>query len=127
MSDFAMSKTCGECPWRRDVPAGKFPPERYRALQATCEPGGLHPVFACHMTPKGSERACAGFLIAHGERFGVRRNGKKPRRKLPLSPSRWARPIWQTFSVKHAQSRIRNERSCRPLEPGSAGESWLAS
>lgn len=68
MSDgpFAMARTCAECPWRRDVPTGKFPPERYIALADTCAPGGLAPVFACHMTPDGGERACAGMLAACG-------------------------------------------------------------
>lgn len=67
MTDFCMPVTCAECPWRRDVPVGRFPPERYAALKATCEPGGLHKLFACHKSPEGNERACAGFLIVHGE------------------------------------------------------------
>lgn len=66
MSEFAMKRTCDECPWRRDVPVGKFPPERYQALEATCRPGGLPNIFACHRTPEGAERACAGFLLVHG-------------------------------------------------------------
>jgi hypothetical protein len=66
MTPFAMKLTCTECPWRRDVAVGRFPPERYAALRETCEPGGLPMVFACHKTPEGEERACAGFLLVHG-------------------------------------------------------------
>ena len=63
---FAMQRTCQECPWLRDVPPGKFPPERYQAMEASCRPGGLPSVFGCHKTPEGKEQACAGFLIVHG-------------------------------------------------------------
>jgi len=66
VSEFAMTRTCAECPWRRDVATGKFPASRFRSLRATCEPGGLPAVFACHMTPEGAERACAGFLAVCG-------------------------------------------------------------
>lgn len=61
-----MKRTCAECPWKRSSSSGKFLPEQYEALTSTCEPGGLPGVFACHMTPAGEERACAGFLIVHG-------------------------------------------------------------
>lgn len=63
---FAMQRTCAECPWRRDVPTGRFPPERYKDLEATCRPGGVPSIFACHKTEPGTHRACAGFLIVHG-------------------------------------------------------------
>lgn len=53
---------CAECPWRTDVPTGKFPPERYVALAATSyDLAGT--VFACHMSKEGGEFACAGFLL----------------------------------------------------------------
>lgn len=67
MSEFAMKRTCAECPWRRDVPTGRFPPERYQSLESTCRPGGLPVIFACHKSPVGEEKACAGFLLVHGE------------------------------------------------------------
>lgn len=66
VSEFPMKRICDECPWRRDVPVGKFPPERYIVLEDTCRPGGLPAVFACHRSPEGKEKACAGFLIVHG-------------------------------------------------------------
>lgn len=62
--DWQMHKTCAECPWLLSSPPGKFPPERYYELADTCKPGGMPGnVFACHMTPDGRERACAGMLI----------------------------------------------------------------
>lgn len=66
MADFAMPAVCRECPWRRDVPVGKFSPERYIRLAATCTPGGLPGIFACHLTPEGGPRACAGMLAVCG-------------------------------------------------------------
>src|SRR6516165_7562536 len=53
---------CNECPWRRDVPVGKFLPERYVALAHTAyDLAGV--IFACHMSKEGGEFACAGFLL----------------------------------------------------------------
>jgi hypothetical protein len=62
-----MLRTCGECPWLRSSPVGRFPVERYEALADTCKPGWLRPVFACHKTPEGDgTRACAGMLLVVG-------------------------------------------------------------
>lgn len=66
MSDWAMLRTCSECPWLKSSPRGQFSPERYAALRNTCRSGGLWPFFACHKTPEGKERACAGFLLVQG-------------------------------------------------------------
>lgn len=53
---------CAECPWRLDVPVGKFPPERFEALAGTAyDLAGT--VFACHMSKEGGKFACAGFLL----------------------------------------------------------------
>lgn len=67
------ARPCAECPWRRDQPPGRFPPERYDALRATCRDGDTSfnagfgaPLFACHKTPEGRETACAGFLAVEG-------------------------------------------------------------
>ncbi len=55
-------KPCAECPWRRDVPVGKFPVERFETLAATAyDMSGQ--VFACHMSKEGGEFACAGFIL----------------------------------------------------------------
>lgn len=73
-----MKKPCPECPWRRDTPPGKFPPERYEALRNTSgrpgnEVGVQAPIFACHMTHEGKDKACAGWLATVGcEHIGIR-------------------------------------------------------
>lgn len=69
---------CSNCPWRRDSPAGEFPPERYEALAATAgrrgaEAGLTAPIFACHKSPEGHARACAGWLAQVGtDHLGIR-------------------------------------------------------
>lgn len=72
------ARPCGECPWRRDQPPGRFPPERYEALRCTSAsadgsaPLGS-PMFACHKTAEGKEIACAGWLAVEGaDHVGVR-------------------------------------------------------
>ena len=53
---------CAECPWRKDVPVGKFRPERFRALAPTAY--DMHRmIFACHMSKDEKPFACAGFLL----------------------------------------------------------------
>jgi hypothetical protein len=64
---WAMKTPCPECPWRKDAKIGKFPPERYVALEKTCRPGGLlQPFFACHMSQDNKEIACASMLKVVG-------------------------------------------------------------
>ena len=64
---FAMSKPCPECPWRTDVPTGRFKPSRFSALKGSCEQGLHNPMFACHKSKLAEERACAGFLLVEGQ------------------------------------------------------------
>lgn len=64
---YAVRRTCAECPFRRDVAPGRFPPARFIALADTAKPGGLPAVFACHKSAPGSEMACAGFLLTCGQ------------------------------------------------------------
>lgn len=69
---FRRSETCTECPWRRDVAVGHFPPERYVSLRRTCEQG-FNNVFACHQTAEGHETVCVGYLMVDGlNNFRVR-------------------------------------------------------
>lgn len=70
---FLHAKTpCAECPWRRDVPVGKFPAERYRLLAPTAYDMAVS-VFACHMSKDEKPFACAGFLImSAAHNFSVR-------------------------------------------------------
>lgn len=55
-------KPCAECPWRRDVPVGHFPPARYRALANTAWDMSSH-IFACHKSADETPMACAGFIL----------------------------------------------------------------
>lgn len=70
-----MDRPCGRCPWRRDVPPGEFSLERFLALWKTSHQPPVYdrpeeveqqPMFACHKTPEGQERACAGWLAVAG-------------------------------------------------------------
>lgn len=63
MTDFPCRKEpCTECPWRTDVPPGKFPPERFRALANTAYDMS-RTIFACHMAKEVRPFACAGFML----------------------------------------------------------------
>lgn len=57
-----MQSPCAECPWRRDVPLGKFTPSRYQKLASTAYEM-TSTIFACHMTPENKTKACAGFIL----------------------------------------------------------------
>ncbi len=61
----APKKPCAECPWRKDVPTGRFPPERYRALAHTAY-DIAEKVFACHKSTEEEPIACAGFVLRGG-------------------------------------------------------------
>ena len=73
-----VRRPCDECPWRRDTPPGRFETCRYEALAVTAGTPGAEaaldaPMFACHKTPDGGDRACAGWLAVAGyEHLGVR-------------------------------------------------------
>lgn len=73
-----QASPCGNCPWRKDSPAGEFPPERYEALRVTAGQRGSEawltaPIFACHKTKAGRDKACAGWLAVVGsEHLGIR-------------------------------------------------------
>jgi hypothetical protein len=56
---------CDECPWRRDVRPGKFPPQRFIALAHTAYDLATM-VFACHRSKPGHEITCAGYLLQQG-------------------------------------------------------------
>ena len=64
-------KTCSECPWRTDVPTGRFPPERYIQLAGTMyDMAGT--VFACHKSHEDAGFACAGAIIRTGHSLILR-------------------------------------------------------
>jgi hypothetical protein len=65
------SSPCANCPWRTDSVAGEFPAERYETLRDTSGGPGKEvpiggPVFACHKSTEGHDRACAGWLAVEG-------------------------------------------------------------
>lgn len=62
MTSWQMHKQCDECPWRKDVPTGRFSEERFRALRHSCQPG-FAGMFACHKTPECNPMACVGYVI----------------------------------------------------------------
>jgi hypothetical protein len=67
-----VKRPCDECPWRTDAEQGRFTPERWAALAASsADERGMGPefgapLFACHKTAEGGERACAGWLAMEG-------------------------------------------------------------
>lgn len=67
-----VKRPCAECPFRADAKPGRFAPERWDVLtQAGANERGYGPeydapLFACHRTPEGGERACAGWLATEG-------------------------------------------------------------
>jgi hypothetical protein len=66
-----MARPCGNCPFRTDSPPGEFSMSRFRALRATAGTAGAEarfgePMFACHKTEEGRDRACAGWLATAG-------------------------------------------------------------
>ena len=66
-----IKRPCDECPWRKDSEQGRFTPERWAVLSASSSDGNFGadfdaPLFACHKTPDGKERACAGWLAMEG-------------------------------------------------------------
>lgn len=58
----AMSSPCAECPWRRDVPAGRFPADRFRDLASTAEDASFR-VFQCHKSTDDRPIACSGAIL----------------------------------------------------------------
>lgn len=56
------SKCCSECPWRKDVPTGRFPPAAFRRLaKSTYDMSSI--VFTCHKSNEDLPVVCAGFLL----------------------------------------------------------------
>lgn len=65
-------KPCSQCPWRTDVPPGKFPPARFIALADSAYDMNMTQ-FACHESQERKEVGCAGFLlVGAAHNLGVR-------------------------------------------------------
>lgn len=57
----ARKRPCAECPWRRDAPAGHFPPQAFQRLAASSY-DMERTIFQCHDTTDETPLVCAGFL-----------------------------------------------------------------
>ncbi len=55
---FDATSPCRDCPWRRDVKPGKFPPQKFEQWAESCEPG-FGAFFQCHQKPV----VCVGYLM----------------------------------------------------------------
>lgn len=99
------TRCCDECPWRRDQPAGRFPPARYKALRGSCEQG-LAPMFACHKSPEAEPFACAGYVLVEGgqgspRNFNLRMalaRGRCDPRAITTDPA----SLWPSFEAMAA-------------------------
>lgn len=110
-------RPCAECPWRVDVKAGQFPPERYERLRDTTggsvgrEASLFAPLFACHMGTPGGEFYCAGWVAAVGRdtHLGVRlaaARGEIPADGLKRADD-WPElyPSWEALLAVHGAAR----------------------
>lgn len=82
-------RPCAECPWRTDVPPGKFPASRYQLLAATAY-DLARTIFACHLSKEGGEVACAGYVLqssAHNLSMRLARQAFEVASDVPLYPT----------------------------------------
>lgn len=105
---FALKRTCAECPWRKDVATGRFPPERFEALRATVGDGDAsRPIFACHKSPVNEPQACVGYLLVEGmANLNVRMLGSKAGAKPDALSA--AGPLYASFEE------MARANGCRP-------------
>ncbi len=96
---WAMKKTCSECPWLKTAMPGRFPPERYEALKETANGsfcGFPQPLFACHKSRDGEELTCAGFLKVVGyDNIAVRLAAMRER--VDLSEIEASGPLYGSY------------------------------
>ena len=62
----ARGAPCGTCPWRKDVPPGRFEANAFRLLADTAYDQSER-VFQCHASPDAAPRLRAGFLARGAE------------------------------------------------------------
>ncbi len=67
-----VRRPCDECPWLKTAEPGRFTAERWASLlESSHDPDKGSallgaPLFACHKTAEGRDRACAGWLAVEG-------------------------------------------------------------
>lgn len=101
MSERVAVTQCATCPWRvdcdplRDIPNG-YSVELHEALSGTiATPGALDfgPIraMACHYSPIGEERACAGWLanqLGEGNNIPLRIAAMRGHLPMPITEGR---------------------------------------
>lgn len=120
-----VRRPCDECPTRLDAPVGRFAARRFQALLATVgRPGAEQPLgaplFACHKTPEGAERTCAGWLVLCGpDHMTVRwaiSDGRLPADALKVGAD-WP-PLYETYDEMAAANGVpKGGSSMRRDEP----------
>ena len=55
-------KPCEDCPWRSDVPTGRFPADAFRHSARTAY-DMAETMFSCHVSGSEKPATCAGFLL----------------------------------------------------------------
>ncbi|MFF0092763.1 DUF6283 family protein [Streptomyces canus] len=120
-----QKKPCTRCPWVRTTSPGEFPAERYEVLRRTSvqddgeQPSFDAPLFACHKTPEGREKACAGWLASVGhEHIGVRvavAQGRLPREAL--TPGEDWPPLFESYTEMAAQQAVPSGEECTLRRP----------
>ena len=64
-------RPCDECPWRKDVSVGHFPPKRYIALADTARDMTTR-IFACHKSVEGKDAVCVGYALQFHHNLAMR-------------------------------------------------------
>jgi hypothetical protein len=114
--EWGMRRTCAECPWLLSSIPGKFRPRRYYDLADTCKPGGIpRGLFACHMTPDGNTRACAGMMIVCGDDAPNRLRLLAMQGKIDPSKVEASGPLYPSYRAMAAAN------YCDPDHPAFAG------
>jgi hypothetical protein len=94
---FAHRRTpCPECPWRKNVPVGRFPPEAFR-LSAKTSYDAAMTMFACHMESPEKPATCAGFLKSYGARHNILVRLALAQEKLDLDTVMSDVPLYATY------------------------------
>lgn len=107
-TSYALTTTCGECPWRKDVPTGRFGPETFYRMEPSTWQGLGQPLFACHKTHEGQDAACVGFLLVAGlENLAVRFAVTKGR--LDFGKLRASAPLYSSFAEMARANRYNPE------------------
>jgi hypothetical protein len=104
---FAATRTCDECPWRKDVPPGRFPPARFERLRSTVEQGIDKPLFACHKTREGREVVCVGYLLCPASRDNFRVRLALWREEFDPAKLVAAGPLFRTYGAMERANRRR--------------------